>query len=1111
MLSLTMRSVTEEERIASLEELAVDAMGPSPSLDRICDLARQIFAVPIAYVSILDVENQWVKAQCGIALGRIPRGQALCDHTIRGGEVLVIPDTLEDERFATNPLVAAGPGIRFYAGAPLLLETGVRLGALCIADTAPREFRPDHAVILAALAEAATAEFLRHRADLKAAADCRELARIAEQTTDREEELLKQRKLLSQAESAGTSGSWEVDLATGGLTWSDGLYRLLGYEPDSGHDAAELFRRSVLPEDIYLLDEAILAVEEARPFTTEIRIVDADGRTRHLSSRGDPTGVLAGRPARMVGILCDVSEAKAIEEALRESEDHHRHAVELSPQIPWTADGQGQITEAGPRWIDLTGMTEAQTLGHGWIMALHPDDLSPTVARWSCAQAERRPLDTEYRVRLRSGLYRWFRAYAAPRLTTDGSVMRWYGTLEDIHDRKLAEEALRQSVAFAHSVLDGSPDFVAVLDLDGYVRSLGRRATERLGSDVASRVKGRPWVQGWPRSHRVVIEQAVARARAGDGHRFSCLCPDRDGSDAWWDVTVDPVRDADGTITHLLAIARDVSEQERMRREVDAARAQLAAVLEGTTDSVIVVDRNFRVTYMNPHAKTFVGRTSTLGIGGCLRDAYPEYLTTDLVQRFETVLERGEAAKLEVFARKEGIWLEIHAFPNGNDGVSLFFRDVTEARRAREEIVHLAHHDPLTGLSNRMSFNKMLESALAQRSHDVAVLLLDLDLFKEVNDTMGHPVGDALLCAVATRLRETVGEGGLLARLGGDEFAVVKSAHVRAVLALGESIVACLKAPFDIDGNVIHLGASVGVAVVGDGRETADGLFKAADIALYKAKTDGGGTVRMFEDSMLERIQVRQFMKQDLGSALEREELHLVYQPLLDLGSGRIRAFEALLRWSHPKRGAVSPEEFIPLAEETGLIVPIGDWVLETACRQAVELQGEVSIAVNVSAVQFRCDSLPLRVAAALARSGLAPNRLELEITESVLLHDSDHNMRILHALKKLGVSIALDDFGTGFSSLSYLRLFPFDKLKLDRCFVNDIGLSAQSEAIIRAAGEMGRALSMVTTAEGVETAEQLDWLRANGWSQAQGYFVGRPSRVPSIFASVSGGETARR
>ncbi|GGD37446.1 GGDEF domain-containing protein [Aureimonas glaciei] len=1097
MLHPNTRDITEEQRLAELEALGIADIGPSASLDRICDLARHVFAVPFAYISILDRDTQWPKAQCGVSLDALPRRETLCDHAIRSDEVLVVPDTLKDERFSSSPLVAGDPRIRFYAGAPLLAAPGVRLGALCVADTIPREFSQDRVGILLRLAEAAMAELRRHRADVQAVAEREELKQINTRTADREDELLKQRTLLSHAETISTSGSWEVDRANGLLTWSDGMYRLLGAEPDAGHDPAELFRRSVIPEDLHLLEDGLLAVSEGRPFSHEIRVIDARGRVRHLSSRGGPIQNVAGRLSRMVGILCDVSESKAIEAALRDSEDHHRHAVELSPQIPWIADGDGLITEAGPRWVELTGMTQAATLGHGWRDALHPDDLAPTTEKWVHALKERTPLDTEYRVRLLSGSFRWFRAYAAPRLAPDGSVKRWYGSLENIHDRKLAEETLRQSVAFARSVLDGSPDFVAVLDLEGRVRSLGWQARQRLGPEVATRVLGRHWANGWPKSHRVVVEQAIASARAGVGHRFSCHCPERDGADAWWDVSVDPVRDADGKTTHILAISRDVSDQERMRLEVEAARAQLAEVLESTTDNVIVVDRNFHVTYMNPQAKAFVGGTSTLEVGGCLWDAYPEYLAAN--QRFEAVLQRGEAAKFEMFASRAGIWLEIHAFPNGNGGISLFFRDITEARQAREEIVHLAHHDPLTGLSNRLSFSGVLEDALARQNHGLAVLLLDLDLFKEVNDTLGHPVGDVILQRVAARLRETVGDAGHLARLGGDEFAVAMTAQdAEAVLALGERMVACLEPPFDIDGQVIRISASVGVSIAAAGCNSADELFKASDIALYRAKAVGGGSVCLFEEAMLERIRFRQAIKHDLGLALERGELHLVYQPLLDLGSNRVSGFEALLRWDHEDRGTVSPAEFIPIAEEKGLIVPIGNWVLETACQEAAGWPEASSVAVNVSAVQFRSDSLPLMVAGALNRSGLLPHRLELEITESVLLHDSEHNMAILHALKKLGVRIVLDDFGTGFSSLSYLRLFPFDKLKLDRCFVSDIGRSVSSEAIIRATGEMGRALSMVTTAEGVETMEQLEWLRANGWAQVQGYLVGRPSKVPS-------------
>ena len=403
-------------------------------------------------------------------------------------------------------------------------------------------------------------------------------------------------------------------------------------------------------------------------------------------------------------------------------------------------------------------------------------------------------------------------------------------------------------------------------------------------------------------------------------------------------------------------------------------------------------------------------------------------------------------------------------------------------------------------------FNCAVREAFADSAgREVVIHLLDLDLFKDVNDTLGHQVGDSLLREVATRLSNEVGNKGVIARLGGDEFAVVE------ILARGhrpcdtaERMLGCFATPFSIGPNVIRLGCSAGVASSGLIAVDADELFRFADIALYRSKEKGGG-VCLFEEAMLNEIHVRQALKSDLALALERGELALAFQPLLELHSSRVRCAEALLRWQHPQRGTIPPMEFIPLAEETGLIIEIGKWVMETACYEAARWPSDISVAVNVSAVQFKCDSLPLQVASALAKSGIDPRRLELEITESVLLTDSENNMRTLHALKELGIHIALDDFGTGYSSLSYLRLFPFDKLKLDRSFVGDIGCSLSSEAIIRAAGEMGRALAMTTTAEGVETSEQLEWLRLNGWTQAQGYFIGRPMNAAK-FAQLHAG-----
>ncbi|RIX97763.1 EAL domain-containing protein [Aureimonas flava] len=677
------------------------------------------------------------------------------------------------------------------------------------------------------------------------------------------------------------------------------------------------------------------------------------------------------------------------------------------------------------------------------------------------------------------------------------------------------EAALRRSEAFARTLLDTSPDFLAVLDLDGRVLALGRAARDLLGPDVAARVIGRSWAEGWPANFRDTVRASVLSAAGGTSFRFSGPCPGRAGTRAWWDVSVEPVREGDGAVTHLLAIGRDVIDQKRLRETAEEAHARLSMVLDSTSDYVIVLDRDWRITYLNERARNLIGKTHRVRVGDSLWDLYPDHVGGPFDRHYREAIATGRTARFEAFLPRYSIWMEVSAHP-WRGGLSVFFRDVTEAREARERLFQLANFDSLTGLTNRTHFNRALDEALASARQgatadgpagDVTVMLLDLDLFKEVNDTLGHPTGDALLRQVAERLIEAVPANGVLSRLGGDEFAVLLAPGSetsppasRVVKAIQRSF----DAPFQLEENSVRLKASIGLAVSTGGAEARQEVFKAADIALYQAKESGRGTTRIFDAAMSQKVCARQDLKRDLAFALEKGELRLVYQPIRDLGSGRIATAEALLRWRHPEKGEVSPVDFIPLAEETGLINAIGEWVLEAACRQAAHWPADVSVAINISPVQFRSDTFPMKVAAALARSRLAPARLELEITESVLLADSEHNMRILHDLKAIGVRISLDDFGTGYSSLSYLRLFPFSKLKLDRCFVSDIGRSAQSEAIVRAVADMGHALSMMTTAEGVETSGQLDWLRANGWSQAQGYLIGRPAEADVFGALVA-------
>ncbi|MEH2563889.1 sensor domain-containing protein [Bradyrhizobium sp. AZCC 2289] len=441
--------------------------------------------------------------------------------------------------------------------------------------------------------------------------------------------------------------------------------------------------------------------------------------------------------------------------------------------------------------------------------------------------------------------------------------------------------------------------------------------------------------------------------------------------------------------------------------------------------------------------------------------------------------------------------------------------DITEQRQAEIKIEHMAHHDALTDLANRVLLNERLESALArfQGGEMLAVHHLDLDQFKAVNDTFGHPVGDRLLKVVADRLRGLVRETDTIARTGGDEFVIVQApvADPTDATSLAESIIELLSQPYDLDGHQAVIGASIGIAVSpGDG-SSADTLLRNADLALYRAKGDGRGTFRFFKPAMDEQMQTRRVMEQDLRKALAAGEFELYYQPVVSLESNKISGFEALIRWNHPEKGLVAPAAFIPLAEEIGFIVPLGEWVIRQACITAAQWPDHLQVAVNISAAQFRGSGLMQVIINALATSGLHPTRLEIEITETVLLQDKEATLAVLHRLRALGIRIAMDDFGTGYSSLTYLQCFPFDKIKIDRSFVKDVADNAGSLNIVRAVAALANGMGMAATAEGVETKEQLDRITAEGCTEMQGYLFSRPLPVHEIERLFLSGSGARK
>ena len=552
-------------------------------------------------------------------------------------------------------------------------------------------------------------------------------------------------------------------------------------------------------------------------------------------------------------------------------------------------------------------------------------------------------------------------------------------------------------------------------------------------------------------------------------------------------------------------------------RQGRAAYEFLNTVIENVPATLIVRDaHDGRYVLMNQAGERLYGVSRDEMIGKTPHELFPRAEADAIVARDLEVLESGQplivdALTVHTPGMGERVVKSKRLKIVGNDGaarhVLSFVEDVTERKKAENRIAHLAHHDPLTDLANRAAFSERLTSMLAEAEaskRPFAVLCIDLDRFKEINDVFGHAAGDALLQEVAQRLRN-VANGEFLARLGGDEFTVLSGGGPQPANAAGlaERLLASFAADIDIAGHRLRIGLSIGIAVYPSDGDDAATLLANADAALYRAKAEGRGTLRCFEPDMDKRLRERRALQQDLRSAVAQGELVLHYQPKAVIG-GEIVGFEALVRWRHKDRGMVPPNRFIPLAEESGMIMQIGEWVLREACREAASWDKPLQIAVNLSPIQFRHGDLAGVVHSILLETGLSPGRLQLEITENVLIGDFSRALAILRRLKALGVRIAMDDFGTGYSSLSYLQAFPFDTLKIDRAFISNLERNTQSGAIVRAVIGLARGLNLPVVAEGVETREQLGFLMHESCDEVQGFLIGQPLAIEA-YAQIVG------
>ncbi len=519
-------------------------------------------------------------------------------------------------------------------------------------------------------------------------------------------------------------------------------------------------------------------------------------------------------------------------------------------------------------------------------------------------------------------------------------------------------------------------------------------------------------------------------------------------------------------------------------------------------------DKDHRIVVMNRQFQTLYGLPESLLKPGTHRDevisAIEDATLRDLLTDV-TSNPCGFGSTNRVWQTEQGrlIAVSCELLPDGS--YTTLHEDITTSNQENAKYARLATHDPLTGLLNRQAFDDELQRVLSQNESmkEHALLYIDLDRFKIVNDTLGHPIGDQALIAITERIRNVIRSEDKLARLGGDEFALlqVEAQQPDASRSAARRIIDTVAQPLSISGHSVNLGASVGIAIAPFDADNAELLLQNADLALYRAKHDGRNTLRYFEPEMSRRLVLRRKLECELRSAIEAGQFEMLYQPVMNLNSQTIECVEGLVRWQHPELGLVSPDDFIPLAEETGLINPLGEWVLRQVCREAAEWDEGIRVAVNVSPVQLRCRMFASTVQNILQETGLDPSRLEVEITETALVADIELTIAILTELRQFGVKVAMDDFGTGYSSISYLRRFPFDKIKIDRSFVSGVDADPEAAALIKMIAALGVSLAVSTTAEGVETDSELDLVRQAGCTHIQGYHLSKPVNAGAIVA----------
>ncbi|NMT64815.1 sensor domain-containing protein [Marinobacter orientalis] len=852
--------------------------------------------------------------------------------------------------------------------------------------------------------------------------------------------------------------------------------------------------------------------------------------------------------AKLVAVH-DGTEFKRVQDALRSSEAEFRTLVETMPQIVWVTRPDGWHIDFNQHWLDYTGLTVEESLGHGWNPPFHPDDRGRAAERWLQATNSGKPYEIEYRLRRRDGVYHWMLGRALPMRDAEGNIVKWFGTCTDIDHLKRTQERLDEAQLVGKI---GDWEYNPITDDTTWSQAVYRMFGRDSRLDAPKNLLESSTL--YDAESAVLLKKMLNLATAsGQTQRFDLRTKGGDGQESYVQVVAVPRKADSGEVVGLFGTVQDISERKQAELALHARAQQqrLAAALgqfalsatsldEVYTEAASTIAQGLKVEFSNILLLDGPQNPLVLKAGIGWKPGWIGRQVADPVEQTQTyrVLASREPVIIHDFSEDSQFapseLLTSHGVMSGVDilvggfekpagvlgaytdtprkfstddvgflqGIANILSAVAERQRANEQLSHMALHDPLTDLPNRLLLTDRLNEALSHaKRHDeqVALLFVDIDRFKHVNDVFGHALGDHVLHEVAKRLSRCVNSEGTVSRQGGDEFIValtgVQEEQDAALIA--DRLLTAITSPFILEDIEIILGMSIGIACFPRNGEDAGTLLRNADAAMYVAKELGRNRYQFYAPEMNMRALDRLTLESDLHRAIERNELFLMYQPQLDLKTENVVGLEALVRWRHPSRGLISPGQFIPIAEDCGLIIPIGNWILESACTRRAywASQGLTtgSMAVNISAHQFRQADFCDRINDVLLRTGLRPDLLELEVTEGVIMQGIDQVLNKLNLLRELGVTLAIDDFGTGYSSLNYLKQFPLHCLKIDQSFTRGLPNDQGNEAIAKAIIQMGHSLGLKVLAEGIETKEEENHLKALGCDAGQGYLYAKP------------------